>query len=125
MVSKCANPSCSAFFRYLREGKIFHVVAGPRGPEKDSTSATSTHERFWLCGEVLDQDDRHFRRLWNFGSSSARSSGKAKTGAGSRHGGRSRPRVAFLTLRRTPRRRHLCQRRRRYPARKALRSSMF
>jgi hypothetical protein len=51
MVSKCANPSCSAIFRYLREGKIFHVVAGPRGPEKDSTSATSTHERFWLCGE--------------------------------------------------------------------------
>lgn len=51
MVSKCANPSCSAIFRYLREGKIFHVVAGPRGPEKDSTCGISTHERFWLCGE--------------------------------------------------------------------------
>ena len=51
MVSKCANPSCSAIFLYLREGKIFHVAAGAHGPEKGSTSGTSTHERFWLCGE--------------------------------------------------------------------------
>ncbi|MFZ0199575.1 MAG: hypothetical protein WB523_07745 [Candidatus Sulfotelmatobacter sp.] len=46
MVSKCANPSCSATFRYLREGTIFHVAS-----EKNSLPQTPTHERFWLCGE--------------------------------------------------------------------------
>ncbi len=51
MVSKCANPSCSAIFRYLREGKIFHVATGPYVPEKDYASETFTRERFWLCGE--------------------------------------------------------------------------
>lgn len=51
MVSKCANPSCSAIFRYLREGKIFHVATGPYGPEKDNASETFTRERFWLCGD--------------------------------------------------------------------------
>ena len=51
MVSKCANPSCSAIFRYFREGTIFHVAAGSTRPEKDSIPGTSALERFWLCGE--------------------------------------------------------------------------
>jgi len=51
MVSKCANPSCSATFRYLREGTIFHVAAGPTTSEKDSLPGTPSHERFWLCRE--------------------------------------------------------------------------
>ncbi len=51
MVSKCANPSCSAIFRYLREGTIFHVAAAPTRTEKNSIPGTSRHERFWLCGE--------------------------------------------------------------------------
>jgi hypothetical protein len=46
MVSKCANPSCSATFRYLREGRLFHVAAGSATSEQGAT-----HERFWLCGE--------------------------------------------------------------------------
>jgi len=51
MVSKCANPSCSATFRYLREGKIFHIAHRPGAAEIASNRRASTHERFWLCGE--------------------------------------------------------------------------
>ena len=55
MVSKCANPGCMADFRYLHQGKLFHV-------EVDTEVATpsfATHikkpvrktEFFWLCEE--------------------------------------------------------------------------
>lgn len=46
MLSKCANPSCSTTFRYLREGKLFHVAAGSATSEQGVT-----HEPFWLCGD--------------------------------------------------------------------------
>jgi hypothetical protein len=52
MLSKCANPSCSTPFIYLREGKIFLTK-----PMVDSTTAhgrSGSHatrlEYFWLCG---------------------------------------------------------------------------
>ncbi len=51
MVSKCANPSCSATFRYLHEGTIFHIAAGPSDPENASSQWASMHERFWLCAQ--------------------------------------------------------------------------
>lgn len=58
MLSKCANPSCSTPFRYLREGRLYRIdvanagevhshgpflVNGRKGPEKI--------EHFWLCAE--------------------------------------------------------------------------
>ncbi|HYX69423.1 MAG TPA: hypothetical protein VE825_09845 [Terriglobales bacterium] len=58
MLSKCANPSCSTPFRYLREGRLYRIdvaasaetrphgpflVNGHKGPEKI--------EHFWLCAE--------------------------------------------------------------------------
>jgi hypothetical protein len=46
MLSKCASPSCSTTFRYLREGKLFHVAAGSATSEQGVT-----HEPFWLCGD--------------------------------------------------------------------------
>jgi hypothetical protein len=46
MLSKCANPACSATFRYLHEGRLFHVAVGAATPEQGTT-----RERFWLCGE--------------------------------------------------------------------------
>jgi len=55
MMSKCANPTCSSVFRYLRDGKLFQVPAGasPRattmGP-KDSPKQPARDEFFWLCG---------------------------------------------------------------------------
>ncbi len=45
MLAKCANPSCSAPFRYLEEGRLFRLEGDPlksRGAEK--------REYFWLCG---------------------------------------------------------------------------
>lgn len=45
MVAKCGNPSCSARFRRLREGKLFRLetdpILRPSGPK--------VKEYFWLC----------------------------------------------------------------------------
>jgi hypothetical protein len=52
MLSKCANPSCSAQFRYLGEGRIFTLLAGPHSVPTDLVwdQATETKvERYWLC----------------------------------------------------------------------------
>jgi hypothetical protein len=55
MLAKCANPNCSAPFRYLREGKLFQVerdegntpiLRGPRARPR----ADRRVEYFWLCG---------------------------------------------------------------------------
>ena len=72
MLSKCANPACSAQFRYLHDGKVFRVdleeraagrtplrvppgvpvnVAGPQL----LTSGGRRPEYFWLCGECSRQ----------------------------------------------------------------------
>jgi hypothetical protein len=48
MVSKCANPVCSATFRYMHEGRLFQVGVGSAAPEPEKVA---TLERFWLCGE--------------------------------------------------------------------------
>ena len=49
MVSKCANPACSELFRYLHEGKIFHLCPTPQVEEATEGFAPSLYERFWLC----------------------------------------------------------------------------
>lgn len=51
MVSKCANPACSATFRYLHEGTLFHVAIESAASEKAGKYETPTLERFWLCTE--------------------------------------------------------------------------
>jgi len=45
MLGKCSNPSCSAPFRYLRNGKLFRLEADPRV----HTSKPNKLEYFWLC----------------------------------------------------------------------------
>ena len=54
MVSKCANPGCSAPFQYLRDGKVFQLeVRGQSspGPQLLNAGKPSAHlEHFWLCG---------------------------------------------------------------------------
>jgi hypothetical protein len=55
MIAKCANPSCSVPFLYLREGKLFRMeVDSPRdplGPELlGSPKPVRKIEHFWLCG---------------------------------------------------------------------------
>ncbi len=57
MLSKCANPACSASFRYLHQGRIFSLVLDP---EPTATDVVWDHrverpvERYWLC-EVCAQ----------------------------------------------------------------------
>jgi hypothetical protein len=51
MLSKCANPSCSAAFRYLHEGVVFHVAVGWVAQERVRFQGIPKIERFWLCGE--------------------------------------------------------------------------
>ena len=52
MVSKCANPSCLAPFRYLHEGRIFTVRADVARHRPDG--ADPRVERYWLCSSCSD-----------------------------------------------------------------------
>lgn len=45
MLAKCTNPSCSASFRHLAEGRLFQLETDPT-LESSKTKAT---EYFWLC----------------------------------------------------------------------------
>jgi hypothetical protein len=45
MLSKCVNPSCSAIFRYLHDGRLFRLEAEPRL----RNSNLKRLEYFWLC----------------------------------------------------------------------------
>lgn len=65
MVSKCANPGCSARLHYLHEGRIFRfdLEAVVPGASRDQTPTAESHaqlratgsdgkarrEYFWLC----------------------------------------------------------------------------
>jgi hypothetical protein len=52
MVSKCANPVCSASFRYFREGRLFEIevtanqLTSPANPQRKPHRKV---EYFWLC----------------------------------------------------------------------------
>jgi hypothetical protein len=48
MVSTCANPSCSAPFRHLKEGRLFLVDPRERA-RGQACSFSSRLEFFWLC----------------------------------------------------------------------------
>ena len=45
MLTKCANPSCSASFRHLADGRLFRLETDPLF---FSSNARET-EYFWLC----------------------------------------------------------------------------
>lgn len=49
MVSKCANPACSEQFRYLHEGKLFHLTPTPEIQASEDGELPFLYERFWLC----------------------------------------------------------------------------
>ncbi len=52
MVSKCANPECSASFRYLHEGRIINLELTV-GTIQEFTDARVVRrvETYWLCSE--------------------------------------------------------------------------
>ncbi len=52
MLHKCANPSCSAPFRSLREGKLFLAETLPPESAKQLSGPPARirrREHFWLC----------------------------------------------------------------------------
>ncbi len=51
MLSKCANPACSATFRYLHDGTLFHLTIESTALDSQESYDRRTLERFWLCGE--------------------------------------------------------------------------
>lgn len=53
MVTKCANPSCSASFHYLRGGKLF-LVDLPRFSSSTGRNGR-TAEYFWLCDQCCSE----------------------------------------------------------------------
>ncbi len=52
MVTKCANPSCSASFQYFRSGKLF-LIELPRASsgagDGNARAKAKRIEYFWLC----------------------------------------------------------------------------
>ncbi|MGO9405072.1 MAG: hypothetical protein ACLPVW_16540 [Terriglobales bacterium] len=52
MLHKCANPSCTAPFRSLREGKLFLAETFPSDPNVSfdgNRRKVRRREHFWLC----------------------------------------------------------------------------
>lgn len=61
MLSKCANPDCSEQFRYLHQGKIFHLTPTPELEVLSEDSYEFLYERFWLC----DQCSKKMTLVWD------------------------------------------------------------
>ncbi len=49
MLSKCANPECSAPFHYLHDGRLFEIELAEAPPDLNSRKKPVKTERFWLC----------------------------------------------------------------------------
>lgn len=59
MLSKCANPSCSAQLVYLREGKIFTMESTASHQSRLAVTSGQSKvsrrvEHFWLCGTCAE-----------------------------------------------------------------------
>ena len=55
MLSKCANPECVEVFRYLHQGKIFHLCPTPEVQAATDELSPVMYERFWLCERCSKQ----------------------------------------------------------------------
>ena len=56
MLCKCANPVCSARFRYLQQGRLFEVETKyfetpPTGDPGEARNARGQVEHYWLCDD--------------------------------------------------------------------------
>jgi hypothetical protein len=49
MLSKCANPSCAARFRYLHEGKLFRFETDSEAKLGQVEKHKRRIEYYWLC----------------------------------------------------------------------------
>lgn len=55
VLSKCANPECSEQFRFLHEGKVFHLTPTAEVEVMSEDVFPSLYERFWLCDRCSKQ----------------------------------------------------------------------
>jgi len=58
MLAKCSNPSCSALFLYLGQGKLFRLESDPATARGDSAPV----EYYWLCGGCSSAMTLHLGR---------------------------------------------------------------
>jgi hypothetical protein len=49
MVSRCANPSCGAKFKYLHEGRLYHFMLNDRKAGPSTNDLAATVPFWWLC----------------------------------------------------------------------------
>jgi hypothetical protein len=68
MLSKCANPACTAPFHYLRDGKLFQIdtaVGSPHSPGPELVTEPRHPQRiefFWLCAQCSTTMTLAFQR---------------------------------------------------------------
>jgi len=55
MLSKCANPQCFEQFRFLHQGKLFHLTPTPEIQMMSEEAFPALYERFWLCDRCSQQ----------------------------------------------------------------------
>jgi hypothetical protein len=94
MLSKCANPACSARFRYLRQGRIFNLEI--RALSSDDLGQTGYRvEHFWLC----DPCAAVMEVVWRNGAVSTQPLYSAPDGDRSERGQRGAPKLHSLPVR--------------------------
>jgi hypothetical protein len=65
MVSKCANPACTASFRYFHSGQLFRLeTLAARDPIDDNGMKKSERrlEFYWLCDDCARKMTLAFER---------------------------------------------------------------
>jgi hypothetical protein len=66
MLSKCANPGCSARFLYLNRGKLFRITRESANAHRenllDNQQLTQRLEYFWLCSKCAGEMTLAFRK---------------------------------------------------------------
>lgn len=55
MPSKCANPECTASFRYLHVGRLFQFETRSRPQAEEERMPVQSVEFFWLCEKCAVQ----------------------------------------------------------------------
>lgn len=84
MLSKCANPICSAKFHYFHVGKLFRFDSESLEPHKVEFGADPTSKKgvrrvefFWLCPECCNRVTLSFQPRIGVVAIPARSAGAA------------------------------------------------
>ena len=65
MVSKCANPACTASFRYFHDGQLFRLETLAARDQIDDNGMKQSERRlefYWLCDECARKMTLTFER---------------------------------------------------------------